>query len=154
MLLSATSLLVFPLLLSTTSSLIDGPNLQVTPETTGTTYTDEGATPSPAVEVTSHSTMVIVRVYVDTNGDGLKSLGEGAEEILVIAVASHKGLKGEAFTFDGEAVIGFQSLPDGTDVQVDIPYLHRSARYEIRGQGSPVMADVRLAPAKYPAYLP
>lgn len=148
------SLLIVPLMLSAVSKTGTGASLQATAEITGTPSTTEPATPSSAAEMTSNPNLVIVRVYVDTNGDGIKGLGEGAEGILVIAVVSQGGLKGEAFTYDGEAIMGFQSLTEGTEVQVDIPYLQRSARYEIRRQGSPVVTDVRLEPARYPAYLP
>ena len=123
------------------------------------TRTMEPPVPGPtgvATQTVTTQTVTTLRVliYVDVNGDRLMGEQEGADDVLVLAGTADGHWQGQAYTNEGEASIPLPALPPGTEVQVRVPYLHRSGRLKVPRDGGSIEAEIRLLLPKYPVYLP
>jgi hypothetical protein len=111
-----------------------------------------GATATPTPTVTGTLTLRVL-IYIDTNRDKMMGEGEGADDVLVIAVTADRRWSGRAFTRSGEATIPLPVLPAGTEIQVQVPYLHRSGTFKVPREGG-ILAEIRLPQPELPVYLP
>jgi len=109
------------------------------------------ATPTQTVTTTAY---LRVLIYVDVNRDRLPGDEEGAEDVLVLATTADRRWQGQAYTTNGEALIPLPPLSPGAEVQVRVPYLHRSGRFKVPRDRGDIEAEIRLALPKYPVYLP
>ncbi|MHC1730437.1 MAG: hypothetical protein AB9888_00165 [Bacteroidales bacterium] len=98
---------------------------------------------------------VKVIVYVDVNGDGMLSTGEGIDNILITAKSSFQGILDTRYTKSGEALIEY-SLPDKSDLVIDAPYLRSSEKLTVNklAASSDLKAEFKLTMPKYPQLLP
>jgi hypothetical protein len=94
-----------------------------------------------------------VVVYLDTNHDGLFEFGEGVNDLLLIVNTG--GWTVQDILQNGESWLALPGdLLPGSDVQVQIPYLHWSDVLRAPKPGEILDASLRLEPPQYPVSLP
>ena len=109
-------------------------------------------TPTPTARPPSR---LIARIFIDRNSDGLMDIDEGVNQVLVLVSASKGGWQEQSFVSSGLAVFIIPpSLPKDADIFVEVPYLHRNAKFRLPDGGGDIQSDVVLPLPQYPVYLP
>lgn len=97
---------------------------------------------------------LIIRVFVDRNGDGWMGTAEGAEKLMVLVSVNHASVLDRVLTSAGIAVLTLPTWPQVDWIQINIPYLQWSSQLEAPLPGEVLEIDLRLEQPIYPAYLP
>lgn len=137
-------------------TLPPGPRRTRTPTVTATLLATATLTNTATATLTPTPmlTYLDVLIYVDANQDGAFSPGEGAQGLWVVVRFDTFSLA--ALTQDGRAhYVLPATVPPGSDVQVQIPYLHKSESVRTaRNVGESVAFELRLKAPHYPVLLP
>jgi hypothetical protein len=139
---------------------ITPPVLPQTPTVTGTVVTvtvrsplGMTSTPTPTHIITK-TRLIRVQVYIDENKNSQLDPGEGVDNLLALAfVEKGKKWQSSGSTEDGKVDISIPEMKKGTEVEVKIPYLHRSGVFKFPKEGD-IDVEIRLVMPRYPVYLP
>lgn len=126
-----------------------------TPVPTRTSLPSGSATPStsttPGAVPGTAELRVEVLVFIDENNDKLASAGEGVSGLLAVVRVGKTSWTG--YTNDGTATIRIPPQAPGTEVRVDLPYLHRASSFTV-SESDEIPVEVVLLPPELPVFIP